>query len=178
VLRQLWSDYGQKSQGFTAIGLEDLIQQVAGIDLQEFYQNYLYGLVELPLNDYLRPFGLEVVAAAEDSLPPYWGAIVKNENGHALIKTVASGSPAALAGINAGDELLAIDGYKVTADQLSERLLSCQPGQYVSVTVFYQDQLCTYDVQLGVSQPTKYELVMLPQVTPQQLYNLQVWAGA
>jgi predicted metalloprotease with PDZ domain len=177
VLRQLWLEYGQTARGFTVSALEAVIQTVAGVDLQEFYQNYLYGLTELPFNDYLRPFGLEVVAADPDPLPPYWGTVVKNENGHAMIKTVASGSPAAAAGINPGDELLAIDGYKVSAEQLKERLLNYQPGQNIQVTVFQQDQLCTYAVQLAPAQPTKYELAMLPQVTPQQLYNLQLWAG-
>jgi predicted metalloprotease with PDZ domain len=178
VLRQLWLDYGQKAQGFTAAGLEDLIQSIAGVDLQEFYQNYLYGLTELPFNEYLRPFGLEVVVADKDPVPPYWGAVVKSEQGRAWIKTVASGSPAALAGIDAGDELLAIDGYQVTAEQLPERLFNYQPGQVMQVTVFHQDQLCTYSVQLAAAQPTKYAVAMLSQVTPRQLYNLQQWAGA
>ncbi len=178
VLRQLWLEYGQPAQGFTAIGLEVLIQEVAGVDLSEFYQDYLYGLTELPFNDYLRPFGLEVVAADSEPVPPFWGAVVKNENGHTMIKTVASGSSAAAVGINPGDELLAIDGYQVSAEQLNERLLNYQPGQNVQITVFQQDRLCTYAVQLAAAQPTKYELAMLSQVTPQQLYNLHMWAGA
>jgi predicted metalloprotease with PDZ domain len=178
VLRQLWLDYGQKERGFTPTGLENLIQEVAGSDLQDFYQNYLYGLTELPFNRYLQPFGLQVVAADQEPLPPYWGAVLKTENGRTMIKTVVSGSPAAVAGIDAGDELLAIDGYKVTTDQLNERLFNYQPGQDIEVTIFHQDQLCTYQIQLAPAQPTKYELAMLPQVTPQQLYNLQVWAGA
>jgi predicted metalloprotease with PDZ domain len=177
VLNKLWLDYGQTARGFTAIALEALIQEVAGVDLQEFYQNYLYGLTELPFNDYLRPFGLEVIAADPNPLPPYWGAVVKNENSRALIKTVASGSPAAAVGINPGDELLAIDGYKISAEQLNERLFNYQPGDTIQITVFQQDQLCTYAVQLAPAQPNKYELAMLPQVTPQQLYNLQLWAG-
>ncbi len=177
VLRQLWQDYGQSERGFTPTGLEELIQVVAGVNLQEFYQNYLYGLTELPFNEYLRPFGLEIVAADPEPLPPCWGAVVRNEQGQAVIKTVVSDSPAALAGIDAGDVLLAIDGYKVTAEQLPDRLLNYQPGQDIQVTVFHQDQLRSYRVQLDQPQPTKYELAMLPQVTPQQLYNLQLWAG-
>jgi predicted metalloprotease with PDZ domain len=178
VLRQLWRDYGQLERGFTATGLEDLIQTVAGVDLPEFYQNYLYGLTEIPFNDYLRPFGLELVAAGPEPLPPYWGIVVKSEQGQGVIKTVVSGSPAALAGIDAGDVLLAIDGYKVIAEQVNDRLLNYQPGQNIQVTVFHQDQLKTHQLQLGAPQPTKYELAMLSQVTPQQLYNLQMWAGA
>ncbi len=178
VLKKLWLDYGQSARGFTANGLEELIQEVAGINLQEFYQSYLYGLTELPFNDYLRPFGLEVVTADLEPLPPYWGAVVKSEQGQAVIKTVVSGSPAAFAGIDAGDILLAIDDYKVTAEQVTDRLMNYQPGQNIQVTIFHQDQLSNHQVQLSAPQPTKYELAMLAQVTPQQLYNLQMWAGS
>ncbi len=178
VLRKLWLDYGQLERGFTATGLEDLIQIVAGVDLQEFYQSYLYGLTEIPFNDYLRPFGLEVVAIDPEPRSPYWGAVVKSEQGQAVIKTVVSDSPAAVAGIDAGDVLLAINGYKVTAEHLPDRLLNYQPGQNIQVTIFHQDQLSTHQVQLGAPQPTKYELAMLAQVTPQQLHNLQLWAGS
>jgi predicted metalloprotease with PDZ domain len=178
VLQQLWSVYGRAEIGFGATELEDLIREIANVNLQDFYERYLYGVAELPFNEYLQPFGLQVVPTDPEPLPPYWGAVVKNENGRDIVKTVASDSPAALAGIDPGDELLAIDGYKVTAEQVGDRLLNYQPGAQITVTVFHHDRLCTYQVELAAPQPTKYELKMLPQVTPQQLFNLQSWAGS
>jgi predicted metalloprotease with PDZ domain len=184
VLVQLWQDYGQVGKGFTDRELESLIQNIAGVDLQDFYRDYLYSSIELPFDEYLQPFGLKISAVV--SPIPYWGAVVKTEQGREMIKTVATGSPAALAGIDPGDELVAIDGYRVTADQLPDRLAcykvsdssACASGDRIKVTVFHQDRLMDYEVELSASQPSKYELAPLPDLTPSQLYNLQCWAGA
>jgi predicted metalloprotease with PDZ domain len=176
VLVQLWRDYGQVGKGFTDRELESLIQSIAGIDLQDFYRDYLYSSIELPFDEYLQPFGLKIAAVASPT--PYWGAVVKTEQGREMIKTVATGSPAALAGIDPGDELVAIDGYRVTADQLADRLASYQVSDQLKVTVFHQDRLMHCELKLAASQPSKYELALLTDLTPSQLYNLQCWAGA
>jgi predicted metalloprotease with PDZ domain len=172
---QLWQDYGQVGKGFTDRELESLIASVAGVDLQDFYRDYLYSSIELPFDEYFQPFGLQVRAI--DSLTPYWGAVVKTEQGREMIKTVATGSPAALAGIDPGDELVAIDGYRVTADQLADRLACYGVSDRIKVTVFHQDQLRHYELELAAGQPSKHELSLLPDLTPSQLYNLQCWAG-
>jgi predicted metalloprotease with PDZ domain len=143
--------------------------------LQDFYRDYLYSSIELPFDEYLQPFGLKITAVASPT--PYWGAVVKTEQGREVIKTVATGSPAGLAGIDPGDELVAIDGYRVTAEQLADRLACYQVFDRLKVTVFHQDQLMHYDVELAANQPSKYELALLTDLTPSQLYNLQCWAG-
>jgi predicted metalloprotease with PDZ domain len=176
VLVKLWNDYGQVGKGFTDRELESLIQNIAGVDLQDFYRDYLYSSIEMPFDEYLQPFGLKISAVASPT--PYWGAVVKTEQGREMIKTVATGSPAALAGIDPGDELVAIDGYRVTADQLADRLACYQVSNRLKVTVFHQDRLMHYEVELAASQPSKYELALLTDLTPSQLYNLQCWAGA
>jgi predicted metalloprotease with PDZ domain len=176
VLVKLWHDYGQVGKGFTDRELESLIQDIAGVNLQDFYRDYLYSSIELPFDEYLQPFGLKIAAVASPT--PYWGAVVKTEQGREMIKTVATGSPAALAGIDPGDELVAIDGYRVTADQLADRLTCYKVSDRLKVTVFHQDKLMHYELELTANQPSKYELALLPDLTPSQLYNLQCWAGA
>jgi predicted metalloprotease with PDZ domain len=176
VLIKLWQDYGQIGKGFTDRELESLIQNIAGVDLQDFYRDYLYSSIELPFDEYFQPLGLKITAV--DAAIPYWGAIVKTEQGREMFKTVATGSPAAIAGIDPGDELVAINGYRVTADQLADRLASYKVFDRLKITVFHQDQLVNYELELAASQPTKYELSLLNDLTPSQLYNLQCWAGA
>jgi predicted metalloprotease with PDZ domain len=176
VLRRLWQTYGQDGRGFTDAELEKVIEEIAGVDLSDFYRDYLYGLVELPFDEYLQPFGLRLVVADKESVP-FWGLTVKREGGKEMIKMVAAGSPGAIAGIDPGDELLAIDGYRVTAEKVGERLANYKVDDEIHVTVFQQDRLVTHRLTLVIPQPSKYELAMLPEVTPRQLNNLQTWAG-
>ena len=72
-----------------------------------------------------------------------------SEKGKEIIKFVEAESPAGLAGIDAEDELLALDGIRVTSEQLKERLKDYQSGDIIQVTVFHQDQLVTLPVTLA-----------------------------
>jgi S1-C subfamily serine protease len=67
--------------------------------------------------------------------PAFIGVSVQDGNGGAQIAGVASGTPAAQAGLTAGDVITAIDGQPVTnAADLKTVLSGHQPGQRVTVT--------------------------------------------
>jgi predicted metalloprotease with PDZ domain len=112
---------------------------------------------------------------AEDvtALPPALGMMVKTEQGRELIKFVEYHSPAQQAGIDAGDELLAIDGLRVTADQLGDRLKHYQPDDVIELTIFHQDELRTCLVKLSTPSPTRYQLVAVsnPSLSQQQQFS-------
>ena len=69
------------------------------------------------------------------------GAQLANTGGHgALVSTVKSGGPAALAGIKKGDTITAIAGQSVTGAQaVADLLLTLKPGQQVPVNVQHSD---------------------------------------
>src|ERR1700736_2552540 len=69
------------------------------------------------------------------------GAQVANTGGSgALVTTVKSGGPAALAGIKVGDTIKAIGGQSVTGAQaVADVLLTLKPGQQVPVNLVHSD---------------------------------------
>ncbi|MEB3311291.1 MAG: peptidase M61, partial [Snowella sp.] len=79
--------------------------------------------------------------------------------------------------ISPEDELLAIDGIKVTAEQLNERLKDYQANDMIQITVFHQDVLKTVNLQLAAPQPSRYEVVHIPNPTDRQTQNLVGWLG-
>jgi predicted metalloprotease with PDZ domain len=173
VLVTMWSQFGKAEIGFTETQLKQIIETVAERDLTEFYDRYIHGVEELPFNDYLYPFGLELEPIEANT--PYLGITVKSEHGREIIKTVASNSPAQLAGIDPGNELLAIDGFKITADKLNERLKSYQTGQQIDLTIFHADRLLTLTVTLATPQPQHYQLRSLAQTTDRQHQLFKAW---
>ncbi len=176
VLRRMWTEFGQTETGFTPAQLESIIADVAGTDLTEFFQTTLHSTAELPLNDYLYPFGLKLQTVKED-LTPYLGIKVKSEAGHEKITFVAAQSPAALAGISSQNELLAIDGIRVNAEQLPQRLKDYQANDMIQLTVFHQDLLRTVEVKLAAPQASRYEVVPIADPSDAQLRNLAGWLG-
>lgn len=176
VMRQMWHQFGRSETGFTPAELQDVFAAIANQDLTDFWQRYLDGLDELPLAETIAPFGLEL--HAEASSIPYLGLTTATEQGRTLLKTVMSHSPAQRAGLDAGDELLALNGVRVTADSLDHRLQDFQAGDRVEFTVFHRDELRTVLVQLAEPQPKSYTLSPVPQPTPEQRANLISWLGS
>ena len=146
------------------------------MDLTDFFGRYIDNTEDLPFDEYLQPFGLELVAENEEE--PYLGVKASAENGREIIKFVEASSPAQIAGIDAGDELLAIDKIKVTASGLSDRLKDYQPNDTIEVTVFHQDELRTYSVTLASPRPTRYQVKPVADPSSIQQENLTGWLGA
>ena len=178
VMRQMWEKFGKNEIGFTENQLKEAIESVAEMDLTNFFQDYLYTTKELAFNEYLEPFGLRLQAVQEDNAIPYTGLKVQSENGKEMIKFVAANSPAQLAGISPDDELLALDGIRVTAEQLPERLKDYQANDMIELSVFHQDVLKTVQLQLAISPPSRYEVIRIQSPSDRQVQNIVGWLGS
>jgi predicted metalloprotease with PDZ domain len=177
VMRLMWERFGKAEIGFTSEQLQAAIASVADTDLSEFFAHYLEGTEELPFEEYLIPFGLQLKPIIDEPAFPYLGMKVQTERGKETIKFVEANSPAGLAGIDAEDELLAIDGIRVTAEQLNERLKDYRAGDIMQMTVFHQDELRTLPVPLASPQPIRYELIRVENPSESQRQNLSGWLG-
>jgi predicted metalloprotease with PDZ domain len=176
VLVMMWEQFGKLEIGFTEIQLKQIIESIVNQDLTEFYDRYIHGVEELPFNDYLAAVGIELKPVNTNNIPNL-GIVVKSEHGREMIKSVASNSPAQLAGIDAGDELLAIDGFKISAEKLTDRLKLYQVGQQIKLTIFHGDRLMTLPMILAASQPDRYQLYQLEQPTELQRQLFKDWVS-
>lgn len=176
VMRLMWSRFGQEEIGFSETQLRETIAEVAAENLDDFFQRYIETTEELPFDDYLNPFGLYLKTVVESSTP-YLGIKVQSDSNREVIEYVAAESPAAIAGIDAKDELLAIDGIKVDAKSLEERLSDYQTKDTIQVTVFHKDELKTFAVTLAPAQANRYELAIKDNLSPEQQQNLAGWLG-
>jgi predicted metalloprotease with PDZ domain len=173
VLVQMWEQFGKSEIGFTELQLKHIIESIANQDLTEFYDRYIHGVEELPFNDYLDPFGIELHPI--EAKTPYLGITVKSEHGKEIIKAVASNSPAQLAGVDPTDELLAINGFKVSAEKLNDRLQLAKPGQQIELTIFHGDRLITVPIILAEPQAQKYQLRSIEHPNDRQSQLFKSW---
>jgi putative serine protease PepD len=80
----------------------------------------------------------------------YLGVSVETVNGSVQITQVRDGTPAADAGLQAGDRLLSVDGKPIaSADGLTNAIAAKKPGDTVSVTYSRGGQSHTLEVQLA-----------------------------
>lgn len=176
VMRQMWETFGKPEVGFTPAELEQTIEAIAGTDLSDFFRQFLHTAADLPFDDYLEPFGLRLTPDGDNSLP-HLGLTLKTESGRELVKFVERDSPAQRVGLDAGDELLAINGIRVNADQLNERLRDFQPGHMIQVAFFHQDELRLTMLTLAEPRPTRFQIVPCDRPSRKQEQKFQGWLG-
>ncbi len=163
VMRECWSRYGETGEGLPERGLESLARSVSGLELEDFFERYVRGTVDLPLRGLLATAGINLhmraannskdmggKPASNSSTPPPWlGATVKARAGTSRFAVVHSDSPAESAGIAPGDEAVALDGLRLTARNLDDRLRDHHAGDTVTITTFREELLMRHQVKLG-----------------------------
>ena len=101
---------------------EALFDEVTGVNLKRFFDRYVHGTDDLPLEELLAPFGVTFTDKRKDGKPSL-GARTSREGNDCKLAKVHEGGAAHQAGLSAGDVLVAIDGLRVTRRNL-DRLLS------------------------------------------------------
>ena len=177
VLRKLWQTCGIEEIGFSPEQLQTVIESVADMDLHSFFYRCLETTDELPFEEYLATFGLRLETDDVAQLPPFTGLTLQSDPNSAVVRFVEYGSPAQRAGLDAADEILALDGLRVTANQWSDRLQNYQSGDTVEVTFFHRDELHVGLLHLAPPRPTQYHIVPQPRASEEQETNLKGWLG-
>ncbi|MGI9182147.1 MAG: M61 family metallopeptidase [Longimicrobiaceae bacterium] len=188
VMGLLWERYGAPDRGFPEAGEESVIeriaQEVCGEPLGDFFDRYLRSTAELEYGRHLAAAGIELTpadtserpsgesaatstnaaepAAADSGSQVELGVRLKEEGNRTLVTHVLADTPAYRAGLNANDEILALDGLRVNSKGLAARLAERQPGERATLTLFRRDELLTLAVEL---EPPSTPRVRLTRVT-------------
>ena len=160
LMRLLWKKFGRdfyalakvgKQQGVTEAQLQELIEQLTGLNMKTFFDQFVRGTRELPLPELLPEFGVQLTDLRKSDKPSL-GVKLKRESNDCKLMQVYTGSAAHQAGLSAGDVLVAIDGLRVTgADvqtNVSKLLSRYRPGTQVVVHAFRRDELMSFNVRL------------------------------
>ncbi len=125
LMRGLW----QRSGGgaITEADIAAVLAQLAGRPLTDELQAWVHGTDELPLAELLPAFGIEQRPERAGFAAALGLRLSEGVVSGVQVKTVLTGSAAALAGVSAGDELLAVDGWRIR--RLDEALAWIQRNQ-------------------------------------------------
>jgi len=156
VMGAVWERFGKTGVGMPEDGFEALVHEVTGLELKGFFDAAIRGVEDIPLQELLQDVGVDfTLRPAENALDQgghgartatpvsrvSLGMKTRDENGRCKVATVMAESPAQLAGISPGDELVAVNELKVThasLEALRTRLVIDQP---VTVHLFRRDEL-------------------------------------
>ena len=116
-------------------------------------------------------------APAEVSAPPTLGIRLRPEGIEPVIATVFTGGPAQAAGLAPGDTLLALDGLRISRDNLDKLLLAAGEGTEVEIHAFRRDELHVRRARLAPAPLDTCELWLRADAPPQAQARRAAWLG-
>lgn len=175
VMRSAWSRFSAE-RGFRAEEFRALISEVAGTDLSAFLTRALDTTEELDYRPALELFALRFETPDDDDPPTGWlGADTEVDDGLLRVDKVLAGTPAALAGLAAGDEILALDGYRVPPRDFEDRLEAFRPGQSTKLLVARRERLVELAVTFGTDPGERWNLELDPAAADEAKARLAAW---
>ena len=195
VMRSLWQTYGVTGVGVPEQGIEQLmLERLAACapdaveEMQAFIEMALRGTADLPVAELLAEFAVTLdwraMASNQDkggSTAEEWrvwaGFVAKPAGKELELARVDNDSPAHKAGLSLKDRLVAINGYRVSADWVQQQLLTAVPGEKWDMTLFRGNQLLQKTLQLEAAPKTTAVLALAEAATEEQLARRKEWLG-
>ncbi|HEY4650971.1 MAG TPA: PDZ domain-containing protein, partial [Pontibacter sp.] len=152
------------------------VEQVAGHKMDDFFANYVYGTKSPDYSDYFKAAGLRLVNLNEGDNTGSWGATTTYTDGRLTVTGVTRGSSAYEGGLNVKDEILAINGYRVTND-LDRYITGLQPGEELEVLIARDGILQALQIEVLKDTRVRYAFrkVDNPSAAQNKIYNK--WLG-
>jgi len=185
VMRTMWERFGrefypQNALGLSEDGFSELVAAATGVNVERWVTEWVYGTSELPLEELLRPFGIRFSLHRErEDMPaphqpsPTLGVRTRENQRACEIALVYDDGPAQKAGLSAGDLLVALDGLRITPENLPVLLARYASGQLVHVTAFRRDELMHFPVKLALEPAVQCRLTIQSQGKKRR----QAWLG-
>lgn len=178
ALRLLWREYERTGRGYSDESVQPLVEEAAGVRLDDFFARAVRGRDELDLDGPLATVGLELRRTVDGDEGAAWlGANLRQEARGLRVTESLAGSPAELGGLSPGDEILAWGGYRVDEEGVRERLAAARPGTQVRLTIFRRDELREVAVTLGSRPHDRVEVVQVAQPSDAQRAAYEAWMG-
>ena len=154
VMLALWQRFGRDfypsvGRGVTEAEVEALFDEISGLKLKPLFDRYVRGTADLPLAKLYAPFGVKLADERRGGKPSF-DVSIGRDGGDCKLTQVHEDGAAHLAGLSAGDLLMAVDGLRVGAApaSLDGMLARYKVGDTVTVHAFRRDELMQFQVKL------------------------------
>jgi predicted metalloprotease with PDZ domain len=190
VMRAAYARHGGE-RGYTPDEFEAVIAEVAGTPLTAELDSWLRSTDELDFAPALACLGLRFVdpdarqtaaadAPAEPEDPPagWLGAGFEARQARHVVTEVKRGTPAWHAGLNVGDELVAIDGFRVPTDGPDEIWKTLRPGATVRLTVSRRGRIRDLPATLGEKPKDRWKIEVDPDAPAPAAERRAAWLAS
>ena len=177
VLRYLYNEFYKKNKNYTPEDYQKISEMMAGRSLEDFFAKYVRGRSEIDYNAILSGLGLQL-KDNKGRETTYLGANLRQDGDRLTITSVPKETPAYQQGLNANDQIVAVDGVRANQTFLQNYLGEKKVGDKVKLTVFRFDELREIEITLGGRARVAYQIAALDAPTDEQKMVYKNYLGA
>ena len=178
VMRRLWQKMWQKSRGgpIDEGDIAAAMKRIGGRSYAKEIAAWVHGTDELPLAALLDAAGVALTAEKAGYAAALGLRLAEGANG-VQVKQVLSASVAMRAGVAAGDELLAVDGWRIR--RLDEAQQWLEPGRDFELLLVRDQRLLRVTLQPGSAASAPQTVLGLSSKPAARVLALRkAWIGA
>lgn len=183
VLELLWSHYQETGEGYAEGSYASWIERATGVDVSPLVQSLVRSTEEIDWDTLLDACGLKLRRGYSEKdleggvLRTSWvGAQLTLKGNDLVVAFVPTGSPAHDAGIYAGDELIAIDGWRVQTPSRADAILKqIEAGSHITFTLARRGRVLDRLVTTNPPPPNHYSIEVVESPSQAQSRILSEW---
>ncbi|MEO8269613.1 MAG: hypothetical protein ABI557_07835 [Aureliella sp.] len=179
VMRQLWQRH--LKTGYTLEDFEKIVEELVSPDLRQWLESAVRDASEVDYQSAFAWLGLEFKAednAKKTNFAKVWiGSQSTGWEGKLIVRNVLRDSPSDRAGLNVDDELLALDGYRLSPETWPGHLEMFEPEQALELLVSRRGKIVPLKITLGKKPPHNWELAFDASASSAAKQRQDVWLG-
>lgn len=157
LLNLLWSDFKKNPErGVTAEQVYEMVKIVGGSEILSKFETMTSTTEDIDLETICAKAGLKF--EWDKTEVPWLGFDVSFEGDRVIARSVTLDGPAYKAGINAGDEIIAINGMRMLKDRFNEHTKYLRINETYQVTVARLSMLSNIELNVGTT-PAKLKAI-------------------
>jgi predicted metalloprotease with PDZ domain len=180
VHRVLYEKHSVAQGGYDPAAVKAALREVSGQDWSGWWDQYVDGTAEIPFERLLGSVGMQYlvdVPKDEEQKQEWWsGWKLREGSDPAVVTEVERDGPAWKAGVVAGDVLLAVNGIKVSAKDVSDKLTLSKAGPF-RLHLFRRDELRELQLAPLLQAKGKAKVKALDKPDAQQKALNAAWLG-
>jgi predicted metalloprotease with PDZ domain len=164
LIQLLWSDYKSRpNEGLTSDEVFSMVEKLGGKETLESFLTMIQTTEEIDLEFHLKSIGIQIEYEGQEEgqkKDVCLGINVKNEGNVKVITQVILDGPGFKAGLNAGDQVVALNGFQIDSANYSSIVSLLESEKSYSLHLFRLGKLI--------------ELNIVPERSPLKVKNLKV----
>lgn len=174
VMKAMYDEYYVRlKRGYTDAEFKAMAEKIAGKSMDKIYTDYINGTGPIDYATYLGYAGLNIEDADAQKNEPYLGASAAVKDGKITVTSVMRGSAAWTSGLNVNDEIIGMDGYRVT--DLDKAVAMKKAGGKITMLVSRDGMLKNIEMVLGRNPNFKYRITPVENASADQLAVRRRW---